>query len=200
METKQCSKCGKTKSLEKGTWRWSIAIGCFGGICLSCFREVGGAARRKFAATEHGKISVKQANLKSSTKVRATPEGLAKSRAANLVWAKNNRGKATSIVKRYRANKDRRMPVWADRAKIEQVYQCAQNLSKSSGVEQCVDHIVPLAGRLVSGLHVDANLQILTRPENSRKSNNFDPITSGFSFLEIKALFSEFDMQVANGR
>lgn len=45
---------------------------------------------------------------------------------------------------------------------------------KNCPVGMVVDHIIPLCGRNVSGLHVEWNLQYLTQTENSRKINKFD--------------------------
>ncbi len=69
---------------------------------------------------------------------------------------------------RIRAEKLNRLPAWADEQKIEQVFRDAPD-----GVE--IDHVLPLQGELVSGLHVAGNLQYLTTKENGRKHNNFKP-------------------------
>jgi 5-methylcytosine-specific restriction endonuclease McrA len=58
-------------------------------------------------------------------------------------------------------------PCWADLIKIKEVYSQAQKLGLT------VDHIIPLNGKLVCGLHVENNLQLLTRAENSAKLNKF---------------------------
>jgi hypothetical protein len=42
---------------------------------------------------------------------------------------------------------------------------------KSCPKNKVVDHIIPLLGKLVSGLHVHWNLQYLTKPQNDKKNN-----------------------------
>ena len=37
-----------------------------------------------------------------------------------------------------------------------------------------VDHIIPLHGKLVSGLHVESNLQVITQAANCTKSNKYE--------------------------
>lgn len=65
-------------------------------------------------------------------------------------------------------------PVWLnkeDRSKIRQIYFEARRLSNETGIKHAVDHIIPLNGKSVCGLHVPWNLQILTKQENSSKRN-----------------------------
>lgn len=57
-------------------------------------------------------------------------------------------------------------PSWADTELIELIYMVCE-----PGYH--VDHIVPLKGENVCGLHVENNLQYLLAIENVRKSNKF---------------------------
>jgi 5-methylcytosine-specific restriction endonuclease McrA len=56
-------------------------------------------------------------------------------------------------------------PEWADKKAIKAIYGEA----KAAGLT--VDHVIPLRGTNVCGLHVETNMQLLTKRENSRKGN-----------------------------
>lgn len=74
-------------------------------------------------------------------------------------------------------NRKERVPPWlteAQKQEINDIYRKAREIERLTGVKHHVDHIVPLQGALVSGLHVPWNLQILSATENSRKSNRFE--------------------------
>lgn len=66
-----------------------------------------------------------------------------------------------------RAAKLKRTPPWADFESIKEFF-----LGCPPGHH--VDHILPLQGELVSGLHVLDNLQYLPASENLSKSNRFN--------------------------
>src|SRR5579863_9537573 len=64
-------------------------------------------------------------------------------------------------------NRSLRIVAWTDWDKIKKIYKkCPKNKE--------VDHIVPLQGDLVSGLHVSWNLQYLTSKQNRTKRNKVD--------------------------
>jgi 5-methylcytosine-specific restriction endonuclease McrA len=73
------------------------------------------------------------------------------------------------------AAKKHRTPPWVSKDDFVPVYRQCRELSEQLGVEHQVDHIVPLQGKNVSGLHVPWNLQIIPAQANQSKGNRFDP-------------------------
>lgn len=67
---------------------------------------------------------------------------------------------------KYRASKIQRTPAWANLEEIKEIYA-----NRPEGYH--VDHIIPLQGELVCGLHVENNLQYLKATDNCSKNNSF---------------------------
>lgn len=93
-------------------------------------------------------------------------------KATKSSWKKSNVAKVNAENMRRYASKMNATPAWADNETIEQFYECAQ-VFRRIGLNMHVDHIVPLQGKAVCGLHVHNNLQILTAFANQSKSNRF---------------------------
>lgn len=88
-----------------------------------------------------------------------------------------NPGVSASYCAKRRASKLQATPKWLTEEHlqdIEQTYVEAKELQWLSIEPLQVDHIVPLQGKNVSGLHVPWNLQILPRPINCRKNNKHE--------------------------
>ncbi len=89
-------------------------------------------------------------------------------------WRRRNPEKIIA----YNANRNiqilKSTPLWLSPGMIEAIeykYETAQRLTKSTGIPHEVDHIIPLQGKTVRGLHVPWNLRVVTREENRTKSN-----------------------------
>lgn len=74
---------------------------------------------------------------------------------------------------KYRASKLKATPLWADLEQIKRIYVACAKVSERTGVEHHVDHIIPLQGDNVCGLHVERNLAIIPAKMNLEKSNSF---------------------------
>jgi len=93
-------------------------------------------------------------------------------------WRQRNPGKVMAVVRRYQANKLHATPKWANHFFMEEAYDLAARRSKMKcgGVAKWhVDHIVPLQNKLVCGLHVEHNLQVIPWLDNHRKGNRYWP-------------------------
>jgi hypothetical protein len=67
-------------------------------------------------------------------------------------------------------------PAWLSaeqKLEIRFHYRMAIALSRATGIPHAVDHIVPIQGEDVCGMHVPWNMQVITQDENLKKSNKF---------------------------
>ncbi len=83
--------------------------------------------------------------------------------------------RATSM--RRIARKINATPAWVDHKAINAIYKECVRITQETGVRHSVDHIYPLHGRTVCGLHVSWNLRVITYLENCRKLNRLPSAT-----------------------
>jgi hypothetical protein len=86
----------------------------------------------------------------------------------------NNKHLYVARLNQRRAVKVSATPTWADLDAIKHIYKQSRQISIETGILHHVDHIVPLQGETVSGLHVEYNLQIIPAKQNLSKANKLE--------------------------
>lgn len=164
---KTCSTCKLTKSLDEFSKASREKDGRHY-LCRVCNR----AKVKAWQKTPSGAAK----HAANSKRYQSAPKTKAKHARAVNRWQQSERGKTKrrAIWAKYYTSKLHRTPPWlteSQLAEIEQFYELARELQWLSNKPLEVDHIVPLQGKNVSGLHVPWNLQILPQNLNRHKSN-----------------------------
>lgn len=88
-------------------------------------------------------------------------------------WRQENPDKKNALSAKHRAKKLQATPPWLTKLDLDHIamfYEAAAD-QKQYGLDCHVDHIIPLQGKEVCGLHVPWNLQVLPASENISKGN-----------------------------
>jgi len=121
---------------------------------------------RAWAIANPEKVSEKNIKYKHKNKVCLNKY--------NKQWWSENKDKRAAYQAKRKATILQRTPSWDPQAKsIVAKYQLAAMLTRETGIQHHVDHIIPLQGRKVSGLHVFSNLRVIPGSDNVKKSNKF---------------------------
>jgi len=127
---------------------------------------------RNLARLERAKPGVKERQARASK--LWTERNPDRRKAAARRWYQRHLRHARLQLAIAQATRRRRYVLWADVEAIAELYASAALLTQTTGRSHVVDHIIPLKGRTVSGLHVETNLRIIERSENARKSNKWE--------------------------
>ncbi len=171
-----CSQCSEAK--PETEFYFHATRGRYEARCKQCFRS------KVKSYADANREEVRERNKVATAKFRdANREGERKRLRAHVaankelyaersrVWRKTKPHLNAAKEAKRRAIKAKATPKWADLTAIKAIYEEAAQLTARTGVLMHVDHIVPLKGANVCGLHCEANLRVVPAVDNLRKSN-----------------------------
>lgn len=146
------------KPCPKGHVTWRLTVN---GVCTIC-------------AYETWKRTVANSPKRKAWEASRVRDPL-KTRHIKAAWKKRNLHKVAADSMKRRASQFKACPWWADIAAIEDIYRECRKVTQVSGIYHHVDHIVPILGKNVCGLHVHWNLRVIPAKENQVKGNDLIP-------------------------
>ena len=188
MQEKTCKGCGLAKPLSEYYANKACAMGVTT-FCKGCTAEKRKADRKanpgKYKAWEDAdrirngdarRARCKQWHDQNKERQSAYNKRLYQAKREAILEQKRqyrlaNRDKIYVLNGERRAIERRARLRSANAVAMADMYRLARNLTKQTGIAHHVDHIVPLKGDNVCGLHVEWNMQVITAAENIAKRN-----------------------------
>lgn len=159
--SRTCSKC----MVVKEVCDFSVSKGKYLGYYPVCKPCLSLEYKERYAGDVEGyseKNRLRYSNNSEPTKARSKK------------WRQDNPEVYNEYM--YARERDKRQRILTKEylPEIRRVYEECRHISESTQEDLSVDHIIPLKGKNVSGLHVPWNMQILKASHNKKKNNKFD--------------------------
>ena len=160
-----------------------IALRKTKGACVECLKvewQQGNEKRAGYFSEYNRREDVKEKknewyqDNREAVIERARTRPAEKLREYRDAWKENNLVQVRASTKARRRKHKQATPPWLTRkqkSEIRSLYEIAITMTKTTGEQYVVDHIVPLRSDEVCGLHVPWNLRVITQEENLKKSN-----------------------------
>lgn len=166
MLTKVCTKCSEEKTLDNFCKQRRGKFGCHS-QCKSC---------KKAYADQYYKVHKEERMAYNKLWVAQDKDYYKKMDRTEYqrVWRENNRASYNALKAKRRAYKASATPPWLTLIQLQEIesfYSLAKECETLTGDKYHVDHIIPLKGKDVCGLHVPWNLQVLPADINISKGN-----------------------------
>ena len=173
---KTCRRCGEHKPLTEYYKHKRTADG-YRGECKSCIREMSA----EWTAKNKERYEEYRSEYRKGYRERHAEQ--------QRTWREANRDKARASVRKYqernphvvakvcadrRATKNKATVSWDEELTslvMREAFALSRLRQTTTEISWHVDHIVPLRGGVVCGLHVWNNIQVITADQNMRKNN-----------------------------
>ena len=152
------------------------------GTCIQCLKVEWGKENNRRSTLPKSEAA-KAAGRRYYERNRAEVIARAQSRPAEVkraykqLYKQNNPDLYKALTSFRRKRNQQATPKWlsyTQKKEIRSLYVIAQTTSKITGIRYVVDHIIPINGEDVCGLHVPWNLRVITQEENLIKSNKHE--------------------------
>ena len=165
---KSCTKCGEVKPLED----FGVDKRIQSGRRTDC-KQCNNAYKKKHYKENRDKYLARQKKHYEDNREENRDKYLAR----NKKYQKKFPEKKVALTAKYRAAKLERIPSWSnddDIKAIRKIYARCRRINKLTGVPHEVDHVIPMQGKNISGLHHSTNLAIIPAALNASKNNKWE--------------------------
>jgi AAA15 family ATPase/GTPase len=172
---KYCPKCNTNKDFSSFSKNKSRSDG-LQGYCKECLKKINtdylinNPDKLEEKKIKAGLYNKKEKVIQYQKLYEKTQKGIEVRKKIFKKYKTTHKDKVNARNAERRAKLLNAMPKWANKQKILDFYVTAKALSMHTKTWYHVDHIIPLNGNDVCGLHCENNLQILTAQENLTKN------------------------------